>query len=188
MSFSAIILVEHMEAANLALEAQGFGPDNFSVPLRAADADEASHAGLNMLAEDPVFQAAVAAIPNVSIQEAPTGTVLFADHVEAETLDWSDPTNWTEDPIMTGDERIFEGKTWISLVDFNVWTPPVNWREVPTNGYPAWVQPTGATDAYALGDRVAHNAQNWESDLDANVWEPGVFGWSLTTEEQETIK
>ena len=54
---------------------------------------------------------------------------------------------------------------------------PVNWREVPTTGYPAWVQPTGATDAYAIGDRVQHNDKNWENNTPANVWEPGVFGW-----------
>lgn len=44
-------------------------------------------------------------------------------------------------------------------------------------GYPAWIQPTGAQDAYNIGDRVSHNGQNWESTVDANVWEPGVFGW-----------
>jgi hypothetical protein len=43
--------------------------------------------------------------------------------------------------------------------------------------YPDWVQPTGAQDAYALGDRVRHNGANWESTVSANVWEPGVFGW-----------
>lgn len=177
MSFSAIIPIEHMEAANLSLEAQGFGSDNFSVPLRAAGAPDASHAGLNMLAEDPAFRAAVAAIPEVSMMDAPPGTVTFEEHTEAETLDWSDPTNWTENPVMTGDERIFDGKTWVSLVDYNVWTPPVNWREVPATGYPAWVQPTGSTDAYALGFRVTHNGKNWESNTPANVWEPGVFGW-----------
>lgn len=183
MSFSAIIPVDEMDAANEALEAQGFGPENFSVPLRAAGAEEASHAGLNMLADVPAFRAAVAALPGVSIRDAAPATVEFAEHVADETLDWSDPTNWTENPIMTGDERIFEGKTWVSLVDFNVWTPPVNWREKPATGYPAWVQPTGSTDAYAIGDRVTHNDKNWESNTAANVWEPGVFGWDELPDE-----
>lgn len=182
MSFSAIIPIAQMDAANASLEAAGFGPDNFSVPLRAAGAEEASHAGLNMLGDAPAFRAAVQALPGVSMQDAPAGTVAFADHVADETLDWSDPTNWTENPVMTGDERIFEGKTWVSLVDFNVWTPPVNWREVPTTGYPAWVQPTGATDAYPIGARVAHLGKNWQSNTAANVWEPGVFGWDELTE------
>lgn len=181
MSFSAIISVDQMEAANAALEAKGFGPDNFSVPLREAGAEEASHVGLNSLGDDPAFKAAVEAIPGVSIQDAPAGTVAFAEHVADETLEWSDPTNWTENPIMTGDERVFEGKTWVSLVDYNVWTPPVNWREKPSDGYPAWVQPTGSTDAYAVGDRVRHKEKNWESNTPANVWEPGVFGWDELT-------
>jgi len=177
MSFSAIIPVANLDAANAALEAQGFGPENFSVPLRAAGAEEASHAGLNMMGDDPAFQAAVAALPGVSLQTAPAGTVAFDEHVQDEALEWSDPTNWTENPIMTGDQRTFDGKLWVSLVDYNVWTPPVNWREVPTTGYPAWVQPTGATDAYPLGARVTHVGKDWESNTPANVWEPGVFGW-----------
>jgi len=41
----------------------------------------------------------------------------------------------------------------------------------------AWVQPTGAHDAYALGERVTFNGQTWESTNAANVWQPGVFGW-----------
>lgn len=44
--------------------------------------------------------------------------------------------------------------------------------------YPEWVQPTGAHDAYAKGDRVTHNSKKWISDIDANVWEPGVYGWN----------
>ena len=41
---------------------------------------------------------------------------------------------------------------------------------------PEWIQP-GATNAYALGDKVMHNGKTWVSDYDNNVWEPGVFGW-----------
>lgn len=181
MGFSAIIPIAQMEAANAALEAAGFGRDNFSVPLRAEGAEVASHAGLNMLGDLPDFKAAVAALPGVSLQDAPAGTVAFEPHVESKNLEWSDPANWTENPIMTGDERTFDGKLWVSLVDYNVWTPPVNWREVPATGYPAWVQPTGATDAYAMGDRVTHNSKNWQSNTPANVWEPGVFGWDELT-------
>ena len=41
----------------------------------------------------------------------------------------------------------------------------------------AWVQPTGAHDAYALDTEVAHNEKTWVSAVDSNVWEPGVYGW-----------
>jgi hypothetical protein len=64
------------------------------------------------------------------------------------------------------------------------WTPPqvpalFTVKPVPQPGqnYPDWIQPTGAQDAYALGERVHHNNLDWESQYAANVWEPGVFGW-----------
>ena len=47
----------------------------------------------------------------------------------------------------------------------------------PAGTIPAWVQPTGAQDAYQLGDKVTHNGFTWESTYANNVWEPGVFGW-----------
>lgn len=66
------------------------------------------------------------------------------------------------------------GKTWRSLVAGNVWEPGVSgWaEEVPEGQVPAWVQPTGAHDAYALNDQVHHNSNLWTSQVDANVWEP----------------
>jgi len=73
------------------------------------------------------------------------------------------------------------GKHWVSLVDNNVWEPGVSgWRERVTvgTGPAAWVQPTGAHDAYPIGARVTHNGHTWESWVAANVWEPGVYGWN----------
>ena len=65
------------------------------------------------------------------------------------------------------------------------WTPDAVtalWTRIKANPDPSepeeWVQPTGAQDAYAKGDKVKHNGKVWESDVDANVWEPGVYGWS----------
>ena len=65
------------------------------------------------------------------------------------------------------------------------WTPdvtPALWVVVSLDEWPEWVQPTGAHDAYAKGDKVAHNGKKWTSDVDANVWEPGVYGWTEVTE------
>ena len=45
-----------------------------------------------------------------------------------------------------------------------------------------WVQPAGAHDAYAKGDKVTHSSKKWTSDVDANVWEPGVYGWTEVVE------
>lgn len=42
-----------------------------------------------------------------------------------------------------------------------------------------WAQPTGAQDAYSIGDVVKHKGKNWVSTVDANVWEPGVYGWEV---------
>ena len=60
------------------------------------------------------------------------------------------------------------------------WTPditPALWVAVSIEEYPEWVQPTGAHDAYNIGDKVTHNGKTWVSDVDNNVWEPGVYGW-----------
>ena len=66
------------------------------------------------------------------------------------------------------------------------WTPeaaPSLWVRVddPAEEFPAWRQPTGATDAYPAGAKVSHNGKKWTSTADNNVWEPGVFGWTEVT-------
>ena len=61
------------------------------------------------------------------------------------------------------------------------WTPdktPALWTVVSLDEWPAWVQPTGAQDAYALNAKVSHKDAHWTSDYDNNTWEPSVFGWS----------
>lgn len=45
---------------------------------------------------------------------------------------------------------------------------------------PVWRQPTGAQDAYHLGDKVHYpDAEGpvYISTVDDNVWTPGVYGW-----------
>ena len=44
------------------------------------------------------------------------------------------------------------------------------------------MQPIGAHDAYAKGDKTSHNSKNWVSTVDNNVWEPGVYGWEEATQ------
>ena len=64
------------------------------------------------------------------------------------------------------------------------WTPPATpalWTAVSIDEYPAWVQPTGAHDAYSKGDKVTHSGKHWASDVDNNTWEPGVYGWTEVT-------
>ena len=66
------------------------------------------------------------------------------------------------------------------------WTPPLTpalWQPilpVGDSGYPPWVEPAGAHDAYAIGDRVEHAGSVWESTIAANTVEPGThpgFDW-----------
>ena len=61
------------------------------------------------------------------------------------------------------------------------WQPdvtPALWVKVSLDEWPEWIQPIGAHDAYAKGDKVTHNSKKWTSDVDANTWEPGVYGWT----------
>lgn len=52
---------------------------------------------------------------------------------------------------------------------------------VSESGYPEWVQPLGATDAYNTGDVVSYNGTLYTSTVDANVWAPDVYGWTVYT-------
>lgn len=45
----------------------------------------------------------------------------------------------------------------------------------PSENAPAWVQPTGAHDAYPAGAIVSHGGKLWVNILTKlNVWEPGT--------------
>jgi len=75
-----------------------------------------------------------------------------------------------------------EGKTWRSLIPFNVWTPPNGWREVTEDGAPPeFVPPSGAHDSYSAGDLVTFQGQVYRSLIDGNTWSPADYpqGWQL---------
>ena len=62
------------------------------------------------------------------------------------------------------------------------WTPdatPALWKTVSVDEYPEWVQPTGAHDAYNIGDKVTYNGQRYVCTSDANNYAPDVYGWQL---------
>lgn len=52
---------------------------------------------------------------------------------------------------------------------------------VTENGYPEWVQPLGASDAYNTGDIVSCNGTLYKSTIDGNVWSPETYsqGWEV---------
>ena len=95
---------------------------------------------------------------------------------------------WKTATSYTVDERIRYDSTLYRCVQAHTsqddWTPditPALWTVVSLDEFPEWVQPTGAQDAYRIGDKVSHNDKHWVSDVDNNVWEPGVYGWSELT-------
>lgn len=68
------------------------------------------------------------------------------------------------------------------------WTPdatPALWTEVAKPGeIPVWKQPTGAQDAYMMGDRVHYPTADdpvYRSLIDNNVWSPAEYpqGWKV---------
>lgn len=52
---------------------------------------------------------------------------------------------------------------------------------VSDSGYPEWVQPLGASDAYNTGDIVSYNGTLYKSTIDGNVWAPDTYpaGWEV---------
>lgn len=49
----------------------------------------------------------------------------------------------------------------------------------PTEEYPEYVQPTGAHDAYNVGDKVTYNGKHYICQMDGCVWSPDTYpaGW-----------
>lgn len=94
--------------------------------------------------------------------------------------------HWSEtSDYMTGDRVSFNSSLFKCLQAHTAqpsWTPadsPSLWVRVddPSVEFPEWVQPTGSTDAYRLGDKVSHNSKHWISAIDYNTYEPSVYGW-----------
>ena len=54
----------------------------------------------------------------------------------------------------------------------------------PEEEYPEYIQPTGAHDAYAAGDKVTFEGKKYVSLYDANVYSPSAYpaGWELVEE------
>ena len=101
---------------------------------------------------------------------------------------WTQPTG-ALDAYPEGATVTHSGKTWVSTTPANTWEPGVSgWREAAEEGAPppAWVQPTGAHDAYPDGDRVTFEGQVWESLIPGNVWSPSAnpSGWRLIEEDE----
>ena len=102
---------------------------------------------------------------------------LFTFHREnADDLEWI-----PNELIKVGWKRVYNGVTYEAIQGHMTvigQTPdlvPAIWKAEQTTS--EWKQPTGAHDAYQLGDVVTYNGFTWESQYNNNVWAPGVFGW-----------
>lgn len=69
---------------------------------------------------------------------------------------------------------------WIPNVTPALYTP----IGLNNEGYPVWSRPTGAHDAYNVGDIVDYNGVLYMSLIDGNVYSPDEYptGWEIYTE------
>lgn len=99
-----------------------------------------------------------------------------AEQVPNAFQQWAPDTDYK-----VGDRRRYDGKLYRCVqahTSQQGWEPPnvpALWVRTAQDGEtPEWVQPTGAHDAYAKGDRVSHAGKVWQSLVDGNVWEPST--------------
>lgn len=110
------------------------------------------------------------------------------------TPKWVQPVGAT-DAYNKGDVVEHNGAKWVSDIDANVWEPGVyGWTkqgnpqptepDTPTDNIKEFVQPTGAHDSYAKGDKVRFNGKVYESLIDNNAYSPSDYpaGWKEITE------
>lgn len=93
---------------------------------------------------------------------------------------------WEAGTTYAVDDRAQHGGTLYKCVQAHTsqtdWMPsttPALWKTVSVDEYPEWVQPTGAHDAYNIGDKVTYNGQHYVCTSNANVYAPDVYGWQL---------
>lgn len=97
---------------------------------------------------------------------------------------------WSGDgvKVAVGDLRVDEGVLYrcvqahVTQADWSPVKTPALWtaaRKTAGQAPDEWKQPTGAQDAYKVGDRVTFESAVWESLIDANVWSPTGYpaGW-----------
>ena len=200
-NFSASIPVAQMAAANDLLNntaqtpgVKSFGPKNFSVPAYAGPSP--THALLHAW-HDPEFEAAVASIPNVVIQQGLADPILTTSTV-ANTVgaDWSSDAKPLTGTVTPGLYRDTANVLWWVIQSYNTATYPnptiipalIRRAKIPGEAIP-WVQPLDQFDAYKLknpftgiGDLCTYGGFTWKvTQADGsgnNVWQPGVFGWT----------
>ena len=95
---------------------------------------------------------------------------------------------WTAGTAYTVDGRVRHGENLYRCIQAHTsqsdWTPnttPALWVKVSVEEWPEWVQPTGAHDAYAKGDKVTYKGKRYISLIDGNTYSPDAYpaGWEM---------
>lgn len=187
MSICAIIPIASLIAANAALESQGFGPRNFSVP--AYGGTGVTHAALHAW-DDPPFNAAVKAIAGVVYAEG-TGDPVARTRalIEAQGAKWGAqaPALPTTGNVTAGSLYRFEDGVWSVIQTFSRTTygahpstyPALIRRLRDPRKTEAWRQPIDQFDSFKLvnpftgkADTALHGGKTWRTKVGINVWEP----------------
>lgn len=199
MSFTCEIPVANVTAANAALQAQGHGEQNFTVPIWVAGALPAKVA-LHHIGTDANFRAHCAALPGAVVRDYAGMTVGMDATASAAGGRWGDNAPLLQGQVTPGLYRATApdgGGLWMVIQSFDrtvfsqalsTLASLVRKAKVPGVIEP-WVQPIDQFDAYklvnpvnGLPDKVTHLGQTWRvTQADGsgnNVFEPGVFGWT----------
>lgn len=87
MTISATVPNARAAEANAILEEAGFGPNNFSVPVKQNPNAQATHKGLHAWNDAAFLEALLAlAIPGMQITHDNSGNVSFGAHCEANNM------------------------------------------------------------------------------------------------------
>ena len=125
--------------------------------------------------------------------DAPINIPALFRQYRQQGAEWVQPIDQF-DSYMIGDWCAFNSTYFKSNMDYNVFSPtayPAGWDECDENGdipevqpeqVLIWVQPTGAHDAYNIGDKVHFPTLTdpiYESLINANVYSPTTYpaGW-----------
>lgn len=127
---------------------------------------------------------AVASIVFVSLAEEGKIDDVTATENASQFAEWAYPIDYKVGAIRRAGGLLYRciqahtsQSDWTPAAAASLWTSIAD----PAEEWPAWAQPVGAHDAYAIGAKVTHNGQHWKSTAAANVWEPGVYGWEVAS-------
>lgn len=97
---------------------------------------------------------------------------------------WATATDYVVDQRIRYDDKLYRCVQ--AHKSQKKWAPdktPALWTEVAKPGeIPVWKQPTGAQDAYRIGDKVHYPTADdpvYVCVVDYNVYAPDVSGWEL---------